>query len=99
MVLKDKKDNQIIAVANLKKDEKKLCTLYVSKTYRNQGIATKLVDCAMSALEREGINKVALVAFKKNDVGNDFWQHSGSNVRDDLVYRNKNIREFKRIDT
>ena len=37
----------------------------VLSDYRNQGIAKRLVDCAMSALEKEGINKVALVAFKK----------------------------------
>jgi len=53
----------------------------------------------MSALEREGINKVALVAFKKNDIGNDFWEHIGFIERDDLVYRNKNIHTLNRIDT
>ena len=59
----------------------------------------KLVDCAMSALDKEGINKVALVAFKKNDIGNDFWESIGFAERDDLVYRNKNIHELNRIDT
>lgn len=29
----------------------------------------KLVDCAMSALDKEGINKVALVAFKRLILG------------------------------
>ena len=37
----------------------------VLPAYRNQGIAKGLVDCAISALDKEGINKVALVAFKK----------------------------------
>ena len=46
-----KKDNQIIAVVNLKKDEKKLCTLYVSKTYRNQGISSILLEEAFKYLE------------------------------------------------
>lgn len=59
----------------------------------------KLVDCAMSALDKEGINKVALVAFKKNDIENDFWESIGFAERDDLVYRNKNIHELNRIDT
>lgn len=59
----------------------------------------KLVDCAMSALDKEGINKVALVTFKKNDIGNDFWESIGFAERDDLVYRNKNIHELNRIDT
>ena len=67
--------------------------------YRNQGIAKKLVNNAMSALEKEGINQVALVACAKNDIGNGFWENIGFPVRDDLVYRNKNIHELKRIDT
>ena len=67
--------------------------------YRNQGIAKKLVDCAMSALDEEGINKVALVAFKTNDIGNSFWENIGFVERDDLVSRNKNIHILNRIDT
>ena len=53
----------------------------------------------MRALEKEGINKVALVVFEKNKIGNDFWENIGFTVRDDLVYRNKNIRDMNRIDT
>lgn len=71
----------------------------VLPTYRNQGIAKKLVDSAMSALDEEGINKVALVAFKKNALGNGFWENRGFTDRDDLVYRNKNIHALDRIDT
>ena len=71
----------------------------VLPTYRNQGIAKKLVDSAMSALDEEGINKVALVAFKKNELGNDFWENRGFTDREDLVYRNKNIHALDRIDT
>ena len=67
--------------------------------YRNKGLAKQLVDCAMSALDKEGINKAALVAFKKNDIGNGFWEHIGFIERDDLVYRNKNIHALERIDT
>ncbi len=67
--------------------------------YRNQGIAKKLVDYAMDALDKEGINKVALVAFGKNDAGNGFWEHIGFEKREDLVYRNKNIHVLNRIDT
>jgi len=71
----------------------------VLPAYRNQGIAKRLVDSAMSALDAEGINKVALVAFKKNELGNGFWENIGFTDRDDLVYRNKNIHELNRIDT
>ncbi len=67
--------------------------------YRGKGIATYLLENAINALEKEGINKVALVAFEKNEIGNSFWEHSGFIKRDDLVYRNKNIKDLKRIDT
>lgn len=67
--------------------------------HRNQGIARKLVDNAMNALDKEGINKVALVAFEKNEIGNGFWEKIGFTVREDLLYRNKNIHELKKIDT
>ena len=48
---------------------------------------------------KEGINKAALVAFKKNVIGNGFWENIGFVDRDDLVDRNKNIHELNRIDT
>lgn len=77
---------------------------YISHTavlpqYRRRGIARELVNHAMSALEREGINKTALVVFARNEIGNGFWESMGFTVRHDLVYRNKNIHEFTRIDT
>lgn len=67
--------------------------------FRKQGIATRLVQSAMDALDREGINKVALVAFEKNVIGNEFWDNKGFCDRTDLIYRNKNIHELNRIDT
>lgn len=67
--------------------------------YRRRGIARRLVESAMAALESEGINKAALVVFGRNETGNGFWESMGFISRDDLVYRNKNIREFVRIDT
>lgn len=71
----------------------------VLSVYRKQKIAKRLVDSVMSALDAEGINKVALVVFKKNELGNGFWENIGFINRDDLVYRNKNIHELNRIDT
>lgn len=58
----------------------------------------KLVNSTLAALVAEGIHKVALVAFEKNVSGNIFWEKMGFTVRDDLIYRNKNIHELKRID-
>lgn len=71
----------------------------VSENFRRQGIAGELLKNAMEALDREGIQKAALVVFEKNHNGNAFWEKRGFTVRDDLIYRNKNIHEFERIDT
>lgn len=70
----------------------------VREEYRGRGIGKKLVDSALAALEREGIHKVALVAFAKNESGNLFWEKIGFTAREDLVYRNKNIHQLERID-
>ena len=66
---------------------------------RKQGIAGKLVDRAMNELSLLGINKVALVVFDRNETGNAFWESQGFTVRNDLVYRNKELAEIVRIDT
>lgn len=71
----------------------------VLEKFRGNGIGKSLVETAMKALEEEGIHKVALVSFAKNESGNLFWEHQGFCVRNDLVYRNKNIHEMERIDT
>ncbi len=67
----------------------------VKAEYRNRGIGKKLVDLVLDALKKEGIHKVALVAFEKNVLGNTFWEKVGFTVREDLVYRNKNIHELE----
>lgn len=71
----------------------------VDVDYRKNGIAKALVQNALQALETEGISKVALVVFEKNELGNAFWEKIGFSDRTDLVYRNKSIRELIRIDT
>ena len=56
--------------------------------------------CLRIAGERglERINKVLLVAFKKNEGGNAFWESQGFTLREDLNYRNKALAELIRID-
>ena len=71
----------------------------VHPDYRKQGIGTALVQSAISALRKSGINKVALVVFARNHNANLFWEKLGFTCRDDITYRNKNIVEFVRIDT
>ncbi|MFT4008016.1 MAG: GNAT family N-acetyltransferase [Lacrimispora sp.] len=71
----------------------------VALSHRKQGIGNELVRLAMKALEQEGINKAALVVFERNELGNAFWEKQGFDVRNDLIYRNKGIRDMTRIDT
>lgn len=71
----------------------------VSSDFRNKGIGRKLVEHALGALKNEGIIKVALVVFAKNELGNGFWEKAGFEVREDLCYRNKSISDTIRIDT
>ena len=70
----------------------------VSPDYRRLGIGQKLVSLGLDALKAEGINKVLLVAFKKNEGGNAFWESQGFTLREDLNYRNKALAEMIRID-
>ena len=73
--------------------------LAVEPGKRRQGVGTALVETAMRALEREGINKAALLVMGENEKGNAFWESRGFLPRNDLVYRNKAIAELTRIDT
>ena len=66
---------------------------------QRSGVGKMLLDAAMEALKQEGIIKVALVVFSKNDKGNAFWEKHGFTTRPDLVYRNKAIVDFTPIDT
>ena len=64
-------------------------TLYhvcVMEPYRKRGIGKAMVVRSMKALQEEGINKVALIAFTHNDVGNAFWKEIGWTQREDLNY-------------
>lgn len=71
----------------------------VSAAYRGRGIGTALVNAVLEAMKKEGISKLALVVFGKNELGNGFWESCGFTLRLDLNYRNRAIAELKRIDT
>lgn len=66
----------------------------VSVLHRGIGIGTKLVNAAVDAIRNEGINKVVLVAFKTNTLGNNFWEKQGFAVREDLYYRDLRINNI-----
>ena len=54
---------------------------------RGMGIGSLLVGRVVEALRAIGLPKVAVGVPADNDAGNDFWEHQGFAVRDDLVYR------------
>ena len=66
--------------------------------HRKKGIGHQLVENAMEALKAEGITKVALVVFSRNETGNMFWAQLGFDSREDLIYRNKRLITLERID-
>lgn len=64
-------------------------TLYhvcVARKYRRQGIGRQMVGFCMKALRGMGINRVSLIAFTKNEVGNAFWKGIGWQMRKDCYY-------------
>lgn len=71
----------------------------VDEEYRRQGIGKAMVVRAMEELKKEQINKVCLIAFMRNDIGNAFWNTIGWTKRLDLNYydfvlNEKNITAF-----
>lgn len=94
-------DNKIVGVIIVGNDGRRgyIYHTAVHPDYRHNGIATQLVNKAISALRTIGINKAALVVFEKNTTGNAFWEKIGFTVRDDLIYRNLSLTDIIRIDT
>lgn len=58
----------------------------VREDCRRLGIGKAMVVYCMNALKAEGVNKVTLIAFTKNDIGNAFWNCIGWTRRQDLNY-------------
>ena len=71
----------------------------VDGAFQRRGIGRQLVEHAMAALEAEGIIKVNLVVFSRNEKGNAFWERMGFTLRNDLSYRNKTLVDMIRMDT
>jgi ribosomal protein S18 acetylase RimI-like enzyme len=63
----------------------------VKEGLRGQGIGKALTGAVESAMIREGINKIGLMAFKANIGANRFWKALGYPVREDLAYRDKSL--------
>lgn len=76
-------------------------TLYhvcVAEEYRKHGVGHEMVLEVVSRLRKEGINKVNLIAFRNNLLGNNFWQKEKFTFRDDLNYYDLAISEENRTD-
>ena len=65
----------------------------VREDYRRLGIGKAMVVHCMNVLKGEGINKVSLIAFTRNDVGNAFWNTIGWTKRLDLNYYDFTLNE------
>jgi len=81
-------DGKIVGAILCGHDGRRGCMYHVcvDPDYRLKGIGKSMVVFAMEALKREKINKVSLIAFTQNDVGNAFWKEIGWTRREDLNY-------------
>ena len=65
----------------------------VSVSEQGNGIGSALIEAVESAMKAEKINRINLVAFAENEMGNTFWEKRGYVTRPDLLYRSKSINE------
>lgn len=81
-------DGKIVGAILCGHDGRRGCLYHVCvrEECRRQGIGKSMVIFCMEALKKEQINKVSLIAFTKNDVGNAFWKEIGWTKREDLNY-------------
>ena len=81
-------DGRIVGSILCGHDGRRGCLYHVcvDEEHRRRGIGKAMVVKAMEALKAEEINKVCLIAFTKNDIGNAFWNTIGWTEREDLNY-------------
>ena len=94
-------DGRVVGAILCGHDGRRGCLYHVCvhEDCRMHGIVRAMVVHCMNALQQEGINKVSLIAFTKNDIGNAFWKQIGWTKREDLNYYDfvltqKNIENF-----
>lgn len=88
-------DGKIVGAILCGHDGRRGCLYHVcvDPEYRMRGIGKSMVVFAMEALKKERINKVSLIAFTKNDIGNAFWKEIGWTKREDLNYYDFTLNE------
>ncbi len=81
-------DEHVVGAILCGHDGRRGCLYHVcvDPDYRRRGIGKAMVGMAMRSLQSEGVNKVSLIAFTKNDIGNAFWKEIGWTKREDLNY-------------
>ena len=89
------KDGRIVGSILCGHDGRRGCLYHVcvDEDYRRHGIGKRMVVFAMKALKEEKINKVSLIAFTENDIGNAFWNTIGWTKRLDLNYDDFTLNE------
>ena len=89
------KDGRIVGSILCGHDGRRGCLYHVcvDEDYRRHGIGKRMVVFAMKALKEEKINKVSLIAFTENDIGNAFWNEIGWTKREDLNYYEFTLNE------
>ena len=94
-------DGKIVGAILCGSDGRRGCLYHVCvhRDYRRQGIGKTMVVWCMEKLKDLQINKVSLIAFTQNDIGNAFWKEMGWTKREDLNYydftlNEKNITAF-----
>jgi len=96
-------DGKIVGAILCGHDGRRGCLYHVCvhEEYRKRGIGKAMAVFCMKALQAERINKVSLIAFRRNEVGNAFWKSVGWTFRDDLNYydfglNDENITRFNK---
>ena len=81
-------DGKIVGAILCGHDGRRGCMYHVcvNENYRKHGIGKSMAVACMRALQSEGINKVNIIAFKNNELGNQFWKGEGWTFREDLNY-------------
>ena len=88
-------DGKIVGSILCGHDGRRGCLYHVcvDEEHRMRGIGKSMVVKCMEALREEKINKVSLIAFTKNDIGNAFWKEIGWTKREDLNYYEFTLNE------
>ena len=88
-------DGKIVGAILCGHDGRRGCLYHVCvhEDYRKHGIGKSMAVACMRALQTEHINKVNIIAFKSNELGNHFWQEEGWTFRDDLNYYDFTLNE------